>query len=161
MKASQRANHISTLKSFAIRFDFPISPFEHPKIQMYFRAIQKLTSLKVTLHNIVDIPLWNMKLFADVIPCTNSPGVWRGRLMFLSPKGWMVVFKVKKYEKFKYASLTSLNNFPFKNNFKVGYRKNCSWIKILFCKSAQNTPKFILLHYYYIILSIPTWVQSD
>ena len=34
--------------------------------------------------------------------------------MFLSPKGRLVVFSVKKYQKFQYASLTNVNvKLPF------------------------------------------------
>ena len=56
IKALQMANYISALKSFAVRFDTSTAPFEHPKIHMYLKAIQKPTPFKITLHNIVDIP---------------------------------------------------------------------------------------------------------
>ena len=53
----------------------------------------------------------------------------------------MVVFNVKKYEKFKYASLTSVNvELPFKKiTLKLGTLK-------ISAEFAQNTTKLILLH---------------
>ena len=70
--------------------------------------------------------------------------------MFLSPKGWMVVFNVKKIweiqicKSYKSKSRTSL----LKITLKSGTVKILADFgpKIYFCKSAQNTTKLILLH---------------
>ena len=48
-------NYISALKSFAVRFDLQAHIFDHSKLHMYVKALQKTTPARIKLHNIVDI----------------------------------------------------------------------------------------------------------
>ena len=81
--------------------------------------------------------------------------------MFLSPKGWMVVFNVKKIweiqicKSYKSKSRTSL----LKITLKSGTVKISAEFgpKMYFCKSAKRPQNW----YYYTLLSIPTWFQSE
>ena len=56
ISVAQMSNHLAAIKSFSVKLNLPVNIFEHSKISMYLKAIQKTTPVKIKLNNIVDIP---------------------------------------------------------------------------------------------------------
>ena len=56
------ANYISAIKSFSTKLGFNSAAFEHKKIAMYLKSLQRETPLSVKLHHVIDI-----KFLRDII----------------------------------------------------------------------------------------------
>ena len=57
VRFSQMANYISAIKSFSTKFGLNFDAFEHKKIGMYLKSLQKSSPLAVNLHQVIDINL--------------------------------------------------------------------------------------------------------
>ena len=51
---SQMLNYLSSLKAFAGRFSLDVSVFQHSKLALYFKAVQKSSPKLIRLDNIID-----------------------------------------------------------------------------------------------------------
>ena len=57
VRFSQMANYISAIKSFSTKFGLNFEAFEHRKIGMYLKSLQKSSPLSVKLHQVIDVKI--------------------------------------------------------------------------------------------------------
>ena len=83
---AQMLNYLSALKCFAVRFDLYHHVFDHSKVHMYVKALQKTTPARIKLHNIVDINF--LKEIVKKCDCTYLGKIFKA--MYLLAFFWFL-----------------------------------------------------------------------
>ena len=57
VKVSQIRNYISAIKHYSIRFDLPFTLWNHEKVNLFVKSLQKTAIFKVRLPKVIDVKL--------------------------------------------------------------------------------------------------------
>ena len=72
---SQMLNYVSAIRSMSIRYSLDLQPWNHPKISMYLKSVQKSSPTLLKMHNIIDIDM--LKQLIKKCDCTFMGTVFK------------------------------------------------------------------------------------